>query len=406
MSALTRKVKRLQRRNSQGHVFFLFFLLIVFFGLATLIRYYILVPVQVMDSSMSPKFKEQSVHWMCKLPQCTSQADYWDIVWANSRSNETFVRKILAMPGDSITITDKGRVLTTHRNVKWKGEDSFIQSRSFYIPKAGDTLFFDQLNDVEQDYIISYLREKGENVIVKTTLWQGDREINIDRVGSTKIANRQVSLNEINFLPWQDRYLIELQIRQSEPGNSPIKLKRELFRGITKKESSIELDEPAVNDSNLISEADSTDTSPVATGVDSVPPPKPAPGPNETQDGEQLAETIITEQINRIIIEDDCYYLACERGSSCLDSRELGFFTKDRLIGKHLVWPDKINNKFIEPAMVYVRIVQSAATAFWNSSVKFFTETYDTTIDFYKALFKSEEKKDDKKDSEDNKPES
>lgn len=400
MSALTRKVKRLQRRNSQGHVFFLFFLLIVFFGLATLIRYYILVPVQVMDSSMSPKFKEQSVHWMCKLPQCIDQVNYWDIVWANSRSNETIVRKILAMPGDSIEITDKGRVITPHRNIKWKGEDSFIQSRAFYVPKAGDTLLFDQLNDVEQDYVISYLREKGENIIVKTTLWQGDREINIDRVGATKIANRQVSLNEINFLPWQDRYLIELQIRQSEPGNSPIKLKRELFRGKKKEEKiSLELDEPKVEPDTSISDT-------AVAQADSFPPPKPAPLPEDSQSQENSEETIITEQINQILIEDDCYFLACEKGTNCLDSRELGFFTKDRLIGKHLVWPDKVNDRFIEPAMVYVRIVQSAAAGFWNSSVKFFTDTYDSTIGFYKTLFKSEEKKDDKKDSEDVKPES
>ncbi|MCQ2106617.1 MAG: S26 family signal peptidase [Fibrobacter sp.] len=400
MSALTRKVKRLQRRNSQGHVFFLFFLLIVFFGLATLIRYYILVPVQVMDSSMSPKFKEQSVHWMCKLPQCIDQVNYWDIVWANSRSNETIVRKILAMPGDSIEITDKGRVITPHRNIKWKGEDSFIQSRAFYVPKAGDTLLFDQLNDVEQDYVISYLREKGENIIVKTTLWQGDREINIDRVGATKIANRQVSLNEINFLPWQDRYLIELQIRQSEPGNSPIKLKRELFRGKKKEEKiSLELDEPKVEPDSSISDT-------AVAQADSFPPPKPAPLPEDSQSQENSEETIITEQINQILIEDDCYFLACEKGTNCLDSRELGFFTRDRLIGKHLVWPDKVNDRFIEPAMVYVRIVQSAAAGFWNSSVKFFTDTYDSTIGFYKTLFKSEEKKDDKKDSEDVKPES
>ena len=59
--------------------------------------------------------------------------------------------------GDSIEITDKGYVRTPHRNFKWKGEDAFIQSKTIYVPKAGDTLYFDKLNEVEQDYILAYL---------------------------------------------------------------------------------------------------------------------------------------------------------------------------------------------------------------------------------------------------------
>lgn len=348
MSRLTRKVKRLQRKNSQSHIFLLFLFLLFVGGLAFVARLYALAPVKIMDSSMTPKFREHSIHWMCKLPQCLGEIHDQDIVWVALKSGEAMVRNVLAMPGDSIEITDKGIVRTPHRNFKWKDEDSFIQSKTIYVPKAGDTLYFDKLNDVEQDYVLSYLHTHGQKVAVKSTLWQGDREINLDRVGSTKIANRQVSLKEINFLPWQDRYLIELQIRQSEPGNAPIKIKRELFR---LKPAKLELTPPppqaldtseaetaAIKDSTLKDTVakDSVVKDTASNVAENATDPKP--------------EEFLEEPLNEIIIEEDCYYLTCSKGASCPDSRELGYFTHNDFIGLYLKWPDRVKNKVVVPA--------------------------------------------------------
>lgn len=360
MSRLSRKVNRLQRKNSQSHIFLLFLFLLFVGGLAFVARIYALAPVKIVDASMTPKFKEQSTHWMCKLPQCLSQIKDQDIVWLSLKSGETMVRRVLAMPGDSIEITDKGRVRTPHRNYKWKGEDAFIQSHSIYVPKAGDTLYFDKLNEVEQDYILSYLHTHGEKIAIKSTLWQGDREINIDRVGATKIANRQVSLKEVDFLPWQDRYLIELQIRQAEPGNAPIKIKRELFR---LKPAKLELTPPPTSsadstvsdsakadsikvahvDSNKTAKADTTKTD--STKKDSAV----AAAPKKHEEVEQYLD----EPLNKIVIEEDCYYMTCIKGSSCPDSRELGYFTHKDFIGRYMEWPDQIKVKVIYPIQRY-----------------------------------------------------
>ena len=347
MSRLTRKVKRLQRKNSQSHIFLLFLFLLFVGGLAFVARLYALAPVKIMDSSMTPKFREHSIHWMCKLPQCLGEIHDQDIVWVALKSGEAMVRNVLAMPGDSIEITDKGIVRTPHRNFKWKDEDSFIQSKTIYVPKAGDTLYFDKLNDVEQDYVLSYLHTHGQKVAVKSTLWQGDREINLDRVGSTKIANRQVSLKEINFLPWQDRYLIELQIRQSEPGNAPIKIKRELFR---LKPAKLELTPPPqaldTSDAETAAIKDSTVKDTVAK--DSVVKDSASNVAENATDPKP--EEFLEEPLNEIIIEEDCYYLTCSKGASCPDSRELGYFTHNDFIGLYLKWPDRVKNKVVVPA--------------------------------------------------------
>jgi hypothetical protein len=211
---------------------------------------------------------------MCKLPRCTESIVDGDFVWGIMRNQDNMVRRVLGVPGDSITITNNGKVYTQHRNFKWNGEDAFIETRSFYVPRKGDTLHFDKLNDVEQDYLISLMHEQNEKFYVKSSLWQGKREMPLERIGSTKLGNRLVSLQEIDYMPWQDRFLVELQIFLAEPGNTPIHIKRELYSA---KDSS---------------------------------------------------------KISYYVVPEDCYYLICEKSNHCADSREIGYFTKNRLLGR------------------------------------------------------------------------
>ena len=277
MASLKHTVTILHRKNSQSHVFFLVVFLTLVFVAAVALRYYVVEPIKMVNASMAPRHKENSWLWMCKLPQYIDQVQKKETVW----------RKVIAMPGDTLSISESGKVVSGKLKFRWKGENAFIESRSIYVPRQGDTLYFDKMNDVEQDYAISLLHEQGIPFFIKTTLWQGDREINVERIGSTKLGNRQVRLQEIDLLPWQDRFLIELQIRQSEPGNAPIKIKREIF-----------------NEDSTVME--------------------------------------------KFIVEEDCYYLACERGNRCVDSRETGFFTKSRILGRYMPLPNKIKNTAVK----------------------------------------------------------
>ena len=274
MSTLDRKVKSLQRRHSRAHVFFLVFILGVVLAIMIGVRSYIIEPVRIQDNSLYPKFKKSSIMWMCKLPRCTDRIADGDFVWGIMRNQDNMVRRVLGVPGDSITITNNGKVYTPHRKFKWRGEDAFIETRSIYVPRKGDTLFFNKISDVEQDYLISLMYEQNEKFYVKSSLWQGNREMPIERIGSTKLGNRLVSLQEIDYMPWQDRFLVELQIFLSEPGNTPIHIKRELYSA---KDSS---------------------------------------------------------KISFYVVPEDCYYLVCEKANHCADSREIGFFTKNRLLGR------------------------------------------------------------------------
>ena len=300
MSALDRKVKSLQRRHSRAYVFFLVLILGAVLAVMIGVRHYVMEPVRMQDNSLYPKFAKNNVLWICKLPSCTEKIQDGDFVWGVMRNQDNMVRKVLGVPGDSITITNNGKVYTPHRNFKWKGEDAFIETRSIYVPRKGDTLFFDKLNDVEQDNLISLMHEQNEKIYIKSSLWQGNREMQLERIGSTKLGNRHVSLQEIDYMPWQDRYLVELQIFQAEPGNAPIHIKREIFNA---KDSS---------------------------------------------------------KISFYVVPEDCYYLVCEKANHCADSREVGYFTKNRLLGRANKTANRLQKKFdrqVSRAQRFVKMV-------------------------------------------------
>lgn len=300
MSALDRKVKSLQRRHSRAYVFFLVLILGLVLAVMIGVRHYVMEPVRMQDNSLYPKFAKNNVLWICKLPSCTEKIQDGDFVWGVMRNQDNMVRKVLGVPGDSITITNNGKVYTPHRNFKWKGEDAFIETRSIYVPRKGDTLFFDKLNDVEQDNLISLMHEQNEKIYIKSSLWQGNREMQLERIGSTKLGNRHVSLQEIDYMPWQDRYLVELQIFQAEPGNAPIHIKREIYNA---KDSS---------------------------------------------------------KISFYVVPEDCYYLVCEKANHCADSREVGYFTKNRLLGRANKTANRLQKKFdrqVSRAQRFVKMV-------------------------------------------------
>lgn len=293
MAYLDRNVRRLQWRTSKSRLFFAVFIMLMAFTGALAIRYYAVEPILLQDTAMQPRIKKGSLIWVCRLPQCIDKATFGEIVWARQPNNETLVRKIIGYPGDTIEISDKGRIKTKQKRFMWRGEDSFIETRKFYVPRQGDTLLLSTLNDVEEDYILRLMNEQGLPITIKSTLWQGNREISIERIGSTKLGHRLVSLKELDVLPWQDRRLIEMQIRQAEPGNAPIKIKRQFF---------IE--------------------------GDSVP-------------------------MDTFIVASDNYYLACEQGNHCVDSRELGFFTKERILGRYIKQPDIVKQFVLKKAQEF-----------------------------------------------------
>jgi hypothetical protein len=46
-----------------------------------------------------------------------------------------------------------------------------------------------------------------------------------------------------------------------------------------------------------------------------------------------------SSKIESFIVLEDYYYLACNQGARCIDSRELGLFSRSTIIGKKIRLP-------------------------------------------------------------------
>ena len=276
MASLRHIVRKKLLRNSKAFIFFLVFVLVLFLAAALGLRFYALEPLKLNDSSMYPRFKESDIVWICKLPRCIDELKAEDIVWARMKNRETLVRKILAMPGEKVKFYNNGKIRVRNKTRQLQDDEVFIETRKIDVPKKGDTLYMSKLNDVEQDYAINIMIEQDIPFYIKTTLWQGERELPLDMLGALKLENRQVSLKEVDLLPWQDRYLLELQVFQREIGNTPVKIKREFYN---KADSSL---------------------------------------------------------IEKVVAQDDYYFIISEKLKHSPDSRELGYFSKSQLLGKHV----------------------------------------------------------------------
>lgn len=274
MNPTEKQVKKLLFKSSQKRLFLsLFFLALVLLA-STLIRLYAIEPVVIKDRSISPYVKRGARVWVCKLPWCVNKIKSEDIVLAEKRVDELLLRRVIGVPGSFLKVSSEGHVTSEFINFVWQNETAFIDTRSFYIPKKGDTLFFNRLNDIETDFAISILKEQKESFYVKPSLYQGEKELPIDLVGSARIASRPVSVREIPGLPWQELFLIELQVQRGQPGVGKIKIQRDLYRT-----------------------SDST-------------------------------------KIESLVALDDYFYLACSMGNRCIDSRELGLFSRSMIIAK------------------------------------------------------------------------
>ena len=306
MASLRHIVRKNTLKNSKVFVFFLLFILALCFAAAIGLRFYVFEPLRIGDSAMYPQFKEGDILWFCKYPECIDKVKSGDYVWAQMRNKDRLVRKVLAMPGEKVKFYDNGKVRVKNKTQMLSGEEVFIETRKISVPKKGDTLYMNKLNDVEQDYAVNILLEQGIPFYVKTSLWQGDRQLSLDLLGASKLGNRQVSLQEVDMLPWQDRYLLELQIFQREVGNTPIKIKREFYNK---------------EDSTLI---------------------------------------------EKIIAKDDYYFLISEKLKHSPDSRELGFFSKAQLQGRFVDSPNRLISKakpYLKKAREFIKDLMDLSDA-------------------------------------------
>ena len=276
MNLLDKKIKRLLYKSSRIHLFILFSALILALPLAFFVRQFVLFPVWLEDIALA-KDLDRKFYFVCTLPFCKTDLKAGDFILFEYQGTSS-VRKIIAVPGDSLKVQDT-HVLSVNKTNKidLSNENILIADREWRIPEKADTLFLDSLSDIEFDYALNILKQNKKNFFVRARPFTTDKELPSELAGKTKIGSRPVSLKEIPGLPWSELYLIAHQIHLISHTNKEVFFKREAFN---------------------------------------------------TKD---------SSKIDFIVIQENLYYVLCSKTENCRDSRELGYISEEQIVGKLLL---------------------------------------------------------------------
>lgn len=271
-----KRIFQLLRKASAGRSFAMLFAMGLCVAAAFVLRGVAFESVRVSDGSMRPEIKVDQRVWICKLPICTDRAPLSAPVLAESRGGDRLLRWKLGAPGMDLTFGPQGRVRFQDQSWTWRREHTIIDEQRLYIPRQGDSLKLDSLEPMAFDFATKLFRKQwpSRQTWVIVSLWNGNAPLPLSEVGRASIGNRPVAQSEVAGLPWQELRLLEMQLQRLEASSSPIRFRRRLY-------------------------------------ADSV-------------------------EIKSFRVQEDCWYLACSRGSLCTDSRDEGFFVRSDLVGSPL----------------------------------------------------------------------
>lgn len=280
MKSTERDIKKLLARSSSWR--FILFLLLFFsiFPISYFGRLYLLEPIWLQDKGMSPDLKQNQWLLFCKWNHCLEDIEPGDFTLIHLPHRNDIVRKLVAFPGDSIHLSAAGFFRAPLIELRYPTENIIIEDRKLRIPKKGDTLYFDSLNDIEIDYALNILRQEKTPFYVEALPFTDEELLPQELAGNTKIGSRPVGIRELQGLPWQELHLIANQIQMQIHSTEPVHFKRKIFSA---KDSS---------------------------------------------------------QIHFLVVPENMYYILCSNGNRCADSRELGYIPESQIKGK-LIYPQK-----------------------------------------------------------------
>lgn len=273
MRSSGREVRRLLRRSSRVRFTLLSLVVLLMLPCSWLLRTYVFEVVIVKDSGVSETLPRGSFAVFCKLEACKERLEVGDLALLKRPPDSRTIRKLLALPGDTLEIFAGGKARAHGETFSLEGDKYIIADRQLYLPREGDTLVLDSLSDIELDFALNILRSEHVRFFMEAVPVSGGRDLPSELAGNTKIAQRPVSLREIPGLPWQDLLLIAGQVKLLLHTNDPVEFRRTVFNA---------------QDSTKIE----TFTSP--SGM---------------------------------------YFFACEKLDRCADSREFGYLPRSSILG-------------------------------------------------------------------------
>lgn len=277
MRSAKREVGRLLKRSSRARFTLLWLVVLLMVPCSWLLRTYVFEIVIVKDSGVSESMPQGSFAVFCKLELCKERLERGHLVLLKRPPNERMIRKLLALPGDTLEISSNGTAKVGDTVWAFEGDKYIIADRKLYLPREGDTLTLDSLSDIELDFALNILRSEHVKFFVEAVPVAGERSLPSELAGNTRIAQRPVSLREVPGLPWQDLFLISNQIKLLLHTTEPVEFKRTVMNA----------EDPT--------------------------------------------------KIETFTAREGMYFLACEKLDRCADSREFGYLPGSSILGVHVL---------------------------------------------------------------------
>lgn len=265
--------QKLLRRHSPWRLAFKIGGAVLLGLVAVAIRMWMIEGVRLPDRALVPDYPAGKWMWVCKADRCIDQIQASTPVLFQTTAGQRLMRIVVGGPGEKVTGDMNGKISAPGFQRKIRDDSWFFDKISLQVPKRGDSLVFSKLNPAELDLALRLYREQKpkHKLRVEASLWIDNRLVPLEKAAIAQIHGIPVKSKEIGSMSWQELKLIEMQVLRNEHGSSQVEIRRTVSRKS-----------------------------------------KPVLG---------------------FKVKEDCYFALCLRAKDCVDSRELGYIPRNRILG-------------------------------------------------------------------------
>lgn len=248
---------------------------ILLFGLvAVSVRIWIIEGLQIPDRSLSPRFAQGTWVWVCKTKGCIESVKDSTPILLKTNTDQRLLRVVAAGPGSILRGEPNGKIASKNFQHRLRGNPWFLEKTQVRVPKKGDSLVFAKLNPAELDLALRLYRQQkpSHKLTMRATLWIDGRLTPIEKVSVALLHGIPIKPSEVGSLSWQELEIVQMQILRQEHGSSKVEIRREVLRK----------DKPLLG----------------------------------------------------FKVKEDCFFAVCLSGNDCVDSRDLGFIPRNRILGR------------------------------------------------------------------------
>lgn len=219
---------KLKQKHSRLVYFTTIIILICSIASAYLINQYLITWATIQDNSLAPEIIKDDFVLIKRIinKNKLKLSDYYALQNPDNSKQYITIKKLVALPGDSLKIR-ASNFRVGQKNIKIKNDNYFSELTKLYIPQKNDSIYLNNLNNTEFDYINKLIKRENPlwDVKIKNQFLKDNIIIDDNEIYSLNLKRKQLNSKVVSNLRWQELELLKLQLDKRHP-SSKIKIKR------------------------------------------------------------------------------------------------------------------------------------------------------------------------------------